>query len=491
MSQRGAGVFPWSAVHFIGVGGHSMSGLAAALSRLGVAVSGSDVAESVRTARARAAGVRVHIGHDAALVRALPPGAAVVFSTDVPADNPERVAAGGLGLEVVHRSRILDWFLRGGHRAPADTACAIAVTGTHGKSTTTALTGLALLAAGADPTVFVGADAPFLEGGNHRLGQGVAVVAEVDESDGSFQLYSPDVAVVTSAAPEHLEHYGGSFAAVRRAYTRFLGQVRAGGLAVLCADDPELPQLVPPGGETLWYGLGDGAELTATDLELGATSAFTVQWRGRALGRVQLGLPGRHNVRNALAALGVALRLGYPLSAFASAWAQQAGPVRRFEVLARAGGVTVVDDYAHNPTKVAAALAAGRLLQPHRLIAVFQPHRYQRTHQLWDAFAGAFVDADLVVLTDIYAPPGEAPIPGVSSAALAEAIERGSRVPVRRVADRASLPAFCAQLARPGDLFLVMGAGDITLAAHALAERLQAVPAVPAAALPADGSPAR
>ena len=449
-----------------------MSGLAAALSALGAAVSGSDVAASVRTDRARAAGVRVHIGHDAALVADLPPGAAVVFNTDVPADNPERVAARQRGLAVVHRSAILDWFLRGGHLRTGETAVAVAVTGTHGKTTTTSLTGLALLAGGIDPTIFVGADVPYLEGGNHRLGSGRAVVAEVDESDGSFQVYHPDIALVTSAEPEHLEHYGGSFEQVRAAYARFLTNLRPGGLAVLCADDRELRRLVPPGSEVLWYGFEDGADLTAVDLDLRATSAFTAVLHGKALARVRLGFPGRHNVANTLGALAVAWRLGLDPQACVPALAGFAGPGRRFEVLACSGGVTVIDDYAHNPTKVAASLAAARLLRPSRLIAVFQPHRYQRTRQLWEAFASAFVDADLVVVVDIYAPAGEPPLPGVSSDALAHAIETGSRVPVRHIPARDAVAPFCSALARPGDLFLVMGAGDITLAARALADIL-------------------
>ena len=478
---------PWPAVHFVGVGGHSMSGLAAALSALGAAVSGSDVAASVRTDRARAAGVRVHIGHDAALVAALPPGAAVVFNTDVPADNPERLAARQRGLPVVHRSAILDWFLRGGHLRAGETAVAVAVTGTHGKTTTTSLTGLALLAGGLDPTIFVGADVPYLEGGNHRLGSGRAVVAEVDESDGSFQLYHPDVALVTSAEPEHLEHYGGSFQQVRAAYTRFLANLRAGGLAVLCVDDQELRRLAPRGSEVLWYGFGDGADLTAANLDLGATSAFTAVLRGRALARVRLGFPGRHNVVNALGALAVAWRLGLDPQACVPALEGFVGPGRRFEVLARSD-VTVIDDYAHNPTKVAACLAAARLLRPSRLIAVFQPHRYQRTRQLWDAFAGAFADADLVVLADVYAPAGEPPLPGVSSDVLAHAIETGSRVPVRHIPARDAIAPFCSALARPGDLFLVMGAGDITLAARALADRLPRRAGAAAAAAAVSGA---
>ena len=466
MSQRTA---PWPAVHFVGVGGHSMSGLACALARLGVPTSGSDVSASERTARAVAAGVRVYIGHDATHVQSLPPGSAVVYNTDVPADNPELAEANARGLALAHRSTVLDWFLR----TPGTTA--VAVTGTHGKTTTTSLCGLAAVAAGLDPTVFVGADVPYLEGGNHRLGAGPAVLAEADESDGSFLRYNPDVAVITNVEPEHLEHYGGDFGRVLQAYAEFLSRIRAGGLAVMCADDPRLREI---GGaasvDVLWYGHGADAELIPADLRLGRSETrFTARLRKQDLGDFTLAMPGRHNVSNALAAIGVAWRLGWDLSAVAAAFADFGGAVRRFQVLTGAHGVTVVDDYAHNPTKVAAALAAARQRAEGRVLAVFQPHRFQRTAQLWDAFGPAFRDADLLWLTDIYAPAGEARLPGVTGAALADLVRRDSGVPVRFLPEMREVPADCLAEARPGDLILVMGAGSITAVAHEMATRLK------------------
>jgi len=464
---------PWPAVHFVGVGGHSMSGLASALARLGVPVSGSDVAASARTARVAAAGVRVRLGHAAEAVLSLPPGALVVRNTDVPATNPELLAAAARGLRIAHRSEVLAWFLHAG--GPA----AVAVTGTHGKSTTTALCGLACLAAGLDPTVFVGADVPYLEGGNFRLGSG-PVVAEADESDGSFLRYHPDVAVVTSAEPEHLEHYGGDFAAVLEAYRGFLGGLRRGGLAALCADDPRLQGVapaVPAGVELLWYGLGPGADLTAVDLRQGAEETrFQAHLRGEVLGDFRLKVPGRHNVADALAALAVAHRLGCEGAAVVAAFAGFGGAVRRFEVLTQAGGVMVVDDYAHNPTKVAAALEGARQRARGRVLGVFQPHRYQRTAQLWDAFAPAFAGCDLLWLTDIYTPAGESPLPGVDGAAFAALVARGSGIPVRYLPDPATVAPACLRECRPGDLVLVMGAGDITAVAHDLAQRLEGEP---------------
>jgi UDP-N-acetylmuramate--alanine ligase len=460
--------FPWPAAHFVGVGGQSMSGLASALARLGVPASGSDVSASERTARAEAAGVRIFIGHAAAHVRGLPSGAVVVRSTDVPDDNPELAEARARGLRLAHRSEVLAWF----RRAPG--VPAVAVTGTHGKSTTTALAGLACAAAGLDPTVFVGADVPCLEGGNFRLGTG-PVVVEADESDGSFLRYHPDVAVVTSLEPEHLEHYGGDFGRVQDAFRQFLGGLQPGALAILSGEDARLRALGAAPPEALWYGLGPEAELTAAELRLEpAETRFEVRLRGVRLGDFRLRLPGRHNVCNALAAIGAAWRLGCDLTRVADAFAAFEGAIRRFQVLTRAGGVTVVDDYAHNPTKVAAALSAARQRASGRVLAIFQPHRYNRTAQLWDAFGPAFRSCDALWLTDIYAPAGEARVQGVSGAALAEMVARQSRVPVRYVPEPADVIPQCLSEVRPGDLVIVMGAGSITAVAHQLAARLAA-----------------
>ena len=457
---------PWPAAHFVGVGGHSMSGLAAGLATLGLPVSGSDLAASERTSRAAAAGVRLFLGHSAGHLAGLPPGSAVVRSTDVPPDNPELAAASARGLPILHRSEVLDWFLQ--HAGPLSAA----VTGTHGKSTTTALLAVACLGAGLDPTVFVGADVAPLEGGNHRLGSG-PVLVEADESDGSFVRYHPHCAVVTSLEPEHLEHYGGDFDRVRAAFVSFLEALPPTGLAVLCADDARLRALDARPPETLWYGLLPGADLTAADLRLERSEThFRAVLHGRDLGAFRLRLPGRHNVGNALGALGAALRLGCPPEAAAQAWAGFEGAVRRFQVLTSAHGVTVVDDYAHNPSKVAAALAAARQRSAGRVLAVFQPHRYQRTAQLWDAFGPAFRGCDALWLTDVYAPAGEVRLPGVDGAAFAALVARESAVPVRFVPEPSDVVGQCLAEARAGDLVIVMVAGSITTVAHQLAQRL-------------------
>ncbi len=459
---------PWAAVHFVGVGGVSMSGLAAALAAIGVPVSGSDVADSVRTRRLAAAGVRVRLGHCAAAVEALPPGSLVVHNTDVPPDNPELVAARGLSLAVAHRSVVLDWFLRARARQ------ALAVTGTHGKTTTTAMAAACLTAGGLDPTVFVGAEVEGLEGGNYRLGGGVVAVAEADESDGSFLRYSPDVALATNVEPEHLEHYGGSFEQVVAAYAVFFGRVREGGVALVSADDPRLVRLATGAPRIETYGLSSGADLRAVDLHAGPSgTAFTVRRRQEPLGTFHLAVPGRHNVANALAALGAGLHFGLAPEVCAQALAAYRGAGRRFEVLAQAGGITIVDDYAHHPTEVAATLRAARERGARRVLAVFQPHRYQRTGQLWDDFGPAFRDCDRLFLTEIYGPAGEERVQGVSGAALADLVARRSGVAVSFHPGLDDLSAAVVSAMRPGDLVLVMGAGDVTTVAARLAAEVR------------------
>lgn len=448
-------------VHFIGVGGQGMSALALVLLHRGCATSGSDVRGSERTERLRRAGARIELGHDPAH---LGDAATVVYSTDVPADNPELAAARRRGLPVLHRSEVLAELIAGGH--------GVAVTGTHGKTTTTSLVALALLAAGRDPTVLVGADTDFL-GGNARLGGGPHVVAEADESDGSFRRYRPRLAVVTNLEPEHLEHYGGRFDRVVAAFRRWLGALPPGAAAVLCADDPRLRELAARVPGTLLYGLGPEARLSARRIE---GSRFIATLDGRDLGPVALAIPGRHNISNALAALGAALSLGLPFQPAAAAMETFRGARRRFQVVVGGGaggaGVTVVDDYAHHPTEIRATLAAARERTGGRLIAVFQPHRYRRTKAFMDQFGPAFAPADAVVLADVYAPEGERPIPGVDSRALAERIRGQSAAPVHWFASHAEIVRFLLAESRPGDLVLTMGAGDIGGVAHELASGL-------------------
>ncbi|ADU50396.1 UDP-N-acetylmuramate--L-alanine ligase [Thermaerobacter marianensis DSM 12885] len=465
----------WSGkrVHFIGIGGYGMSGLARVLLARGARVSGSDVRPSDRTRWLAEQGAAVHIGHAA---RHVAGADLVVYNTDVPADNVELVAAREAGIPVWHRSQVLADLLN--HRR------SVAVTGTHGKTTTTAMTGLVLVAGGLDPTVLVGGEVPEFGAATARLGEGPWVVAEACESDGTFLRYLPEIAVVTNVEPEHLDHYGGDFAQLLQAFARFLRNVRPGGLVVACGDHPVLRQLLAdrtpaPGVRVVRYGMeAEDSDLRARDVQAGPEGTrFTVWQGGRPLGEVRLAVPGLHNVLNALAAVAVGLELRVPFAAAAAALASFHGAKRRFQVIYNRDGILVVDDYAHHPTEIRATLRAARQRQGEggRVIAVFQPQRYSRTRLLMDEFARAFGDADRVILTEIYAPPGERPIPGVSSAVLADRIAREEGRPVELIASREELVEHLLRTVRPGDLVLTMGAGDIWTVARDLARRLQAV----------------
>jgi len=453
-------------VHFVGIGGYGMSGLAEVLQARGVAVSGCDARGNRRTERLGSLGIPVAIGHDASHVAGQD---RVVYSTDVPLDLPELAAAREAGVAVVHRSEVLAEVLAQGTDR-------VVVTGTHGKTTTTTLITHLLAAGGLDPLGIVGGEVDAW-GGGVRLGRGRVVVAEGDESDGSFLRYHPSVAVVTNVEREHLEHYGGDFARVLEAYGQFLAQVVPGGTAVLWQGDPRLMALVPqvPATATVHtYGEEPDAGMRARDVTPAPDGlAFVVERAGTALGRVTVPLHGRHNVRNTLAALDVALTLGVPWPPLVRALTAFANAHRRFEVVARTGGVTVIDDYAHHPTEIRAVLAAARELGPRRVVAVFQPQRYVRTRNLWQDFLSAFDGADAVILTEIYAPPGEAPLPGVSGAALCREIAR--RHPRCRFGpslDDATDLAW--EELREGDLLVTMGAGDVYRVAEQVRRRLRA-----------------
>lgn len=452
-----------AAYHFVGIGGYGMSGLARILAEAGFRVSGSDVRPSSRTQRLAALGVAVHIGHDPAHLQ----GADIVVrSTDVPDDNPELAEARRRGLDVWHRSEVLARLLNPNR--------GIAVTGTHGKTTTASMVAGVFLDAGLDPTISVGGEVDRWQG-TGRLGTGEWVVAEACESDGSFLRYHPEIAVVTNVEPEHLDRYDGSFSALRDAFARFLAGVRDDGVAVLCAEDEQLMQIRDAArAAVITYGLAGPADLTAADpVRRGQGWSFEVVHGGRRLGRVSLGVPGLHNVANALAAAAVALTAGIPFDVIAGSLAGFRGAHRRFEIVAD-GSVMVVDDYAHHPTEIRATLRTARDQGRGRVIAVFQPQRYSRTRYLWHEFAGAFDQADEVVLTEIYAPPGERPIEGVTGRALADEVRRRGGASVHFVPAREQVADLVLSLVRSGDVVVTMGAGDIWKVAYELAERLGA-----------------
>ncbi|MCR4420031.1 MAG: UDP-N-acetylmuramate--L-alanine ligase [Clostridia bacterium] len=438
-----------SKIHFIGIGGSGMSGLARLALEAGYRVTGSDLKAGDSTAGLEALGARVYRGHHVSYLEA--DTDLVVYSSAVKPDNPELLEAGRRGLEVISRGEFLARFMEG-YRG-------IAVAGTHGKTTTTAMIATVLKQAGLDPTVVVGGRL-VSEGTNAWLGRGEFMVAEADESDGSFLRLRPALAVVTNVEDDHLDHYGRP-EALREAFRRFLAQVDSRGRAVVCADDPVLMALASEQSQVITYGLGGEAFYRAETVELNALgSRSRVYEGGRHLGVLELAVPGRHNVSNALAAVAVTRTLGLSFEVAARALADYAGVARRFQLLGEAAGRLVVDDYAHHPTEIRTTLEAARRLG-RRVVAVFQPHRYTRTGRLFREFASALMPADLVILTDVYG-AGETPLPGVHGGLIAEEFRRRQGPPVYYCPERHRLAGLVEELTRPGDLVLTLGAGDIT-----------------------------
>jgi UDP-N-acetylmuramate--alanine ligase len=437
------------AVHVVGVGGAGMSAVATVLAEMGHRVSGSDLRDGPALTRLRALGVTVFVGNRAEHV---PAGTDVVaISTAVPEDNVEVRAARARGLPVLRRAEIL--------AAVAARRRTVAVAGTHGKTTTSSMLALVCREAGLHPSFIIGADVNEIGTGARWDPRGEWLVVEADESDGTFLELPRELAVVTNVEPDHLEHYGG-VPQLEAAFERFLAET--GGPTVVCADDPVAARLGRKVGAAT-YGSHPEAEWRLTELRTDARGAsFRLEHRGRELGRVTLPVAGVHNARNAAAAAVTAMLLGARFEDARAALARFAGVARRFEHRGEVGGVVFIDDYAHLPTEVAAALAAARAVGPERVVAVFQPHRYSRTAALARDFADAFGDADVVVVTDVY-PAGEAPRPGVSGRLVADAVLDAH--PWRRLAylpRRAELVRFLAAELRPGDLCLTLGAGDLT-----------------------------
>jgi UDP-N-acetylmuramate--alanine ligase len=441
-------------VHFVGIGGIGMSGIAELLANLGYEVSGSDARPSPMTARlADRVGIRVYDHHAAAHVTGAD---VVVVSSAVPASNPEALEARRLGIPVIPRAEMLAELMR--------LKFSIAVAGSHGKTTTTSMIALVLERAGLDPTAVIGGRLSVF-GSNARLGHGEFLVAEADESDRSFLMLWPSIAVITNIDHEHMEAYG-TLDELQAAFGQFAGKVPFYGTVVACTDDPHVADLLPRlTRRVVTYGFGEAAQVRATDVELGAFGGRCRVHRrgadaGDDLGLLELTVPGRHNLQNALAAIAVGERIGIGFHQVAAALRDFQGAERRFERHGEAGGVLVVDDYGHHPTEIAAVLAAARATLARRLIVVFQPHRYSRTHQLFDAFGPSLAGADEIVLTGIYG-AGEEPIAGVTAEALAAAIRHGSGRPVRVVDSLDAAVTAVVALVRPGDAVITMGAGSI------------------------------
>jgi UDP-N-acetylmuramate--alanine ligase len=442
-------------VHFVGIGGIGMSGIAELLANLGYAVSGSDARHSdVTTRLEHSFGVMVFEGHRAEQV-----GNAdvVVFSSAVRAANPEIVEARARGIPVIPRAEMLAELMR--------LRFSIAIAGSHGKTTTTSMIALVLERAGLDPTAVIGGRLSAF-GSNARLGRGDYMVAEADESDRSFLMLWPSIAVVTNIDDEHMESYG-SLASLQDAFVEFVNKVPFYGATVACADDANLRAIFPRVTRRLvTYGIDHAdAHILATDVELGTFGGrCIVHCRGangiETLGRVELSVPGRHNLQNALAAVAVGEQVGLDFERIASALASFIGAERRFERHGEVNGVLIVDDYGHHPTEIAAVMAAARATLERRLVIAFQPHRHSRTAHLLDAFGPALRDADEIVLADIYA-AGEDPIEGVTVDRLAESIRTGSGRPVHVARTLDDVMSTLQRIVRPGDAIVTLGAGSI------------------------------
>jgi len=456
-------------IHFVGVGGIGMSGIAELLANLGYVVSGSDARRSAVTDRLESLGVTVRVGHGAANV-----GGAdvVVYSSAVRPDNPEVAEATRRRIPVIPRAEMLAELMR--------LRFGIAVAGAHGKTSTTSMVALVLERAGLDPTAVIGGRLSAF-GSNARLGRGEYMVAEADESDRSFLKLSPSIAVVTNIDREHMDAYG-SFADLQQAFIDFANKVPFYGAVVACADDAELSRVMPKfKRRVISYGI-DSAEagLAAIGVTLeGYGSRCTVEHRERrggagstTLGELTLAVPGRHSILNALAAVAVGLELDVPFAKIAGALAEFRGAERRFEQRGVINGITVVDDYGHHPTEIAAVLAAARAGKPKRIVVAFQPHRYTRTRDLMDEFGAALATADEVVLTGIYA-ASEEPLPGITIEALAGTVNRRRSTPVHLVAKLEDMAARVADIARPGDLVITLGAGSIASLAGQLVAELE------------------
>ena len=457
-------------VHFVGIGGMGMSGIAEVLHNLGYSVQGSDQADNANVKRLAKLGIKTFVGHRA---ENLGDAAVVVVSSAVKAENPELAAARARMLPVVRRAEMLGELMR--------LKWSIAVGGTHGKTTTTSLVGAMLDAAGLDPTVINGGIINAY-GTNARLGAGDWMVVESDESDGSFMKLPAVIAVVTNMDPEHMEHYG-TFDAVRRAFDTFVSNVPFYGFAVLCLDHPEVQAMIPRVSDRriVTYGFSPQADVRATNVTTdpsGATFDVTVADRqagtARTIETIRLPMMGRHNVQNALAAIAIAVEMEVPDETIRKALAGFSGVKRRFTRTGEANGVVVIDDYGHHPVEIKAVLSAARQATKGQVVAVVQPHRYTRLSSLFEEFCTCFNDADAVIVAEVYA-AGEKPIEGASRDALVEGLRRHGHRNVTALPGREALPGMLAPFVHSGDLVVCLGAGDITYWAQALPGELAAL----------------
>ncbi len=449
-------------VHFIGVGGSGMSAIAHVLLKRGYNVSGSDINCGHISAQLAENGAMIFMGHDACQVD---DAEVVVISTAIHEDNPELLEARAKKLPILHRSDVLAAIL--------NKAEGIAVAGAHGKTTTSAMISCIAVESGMDPTIIIGGEVNSL-GGNARNGQGRFVIAEADESDGSFLKFKANLAVVTNIENDHMDHYG-TEENIYLAFKQFLSNLKPGGKAILCIDNPKVRRLA---GETeadvITYGMDDSdADYTAGDIHYSIDgTTYKLYHNNEFIADIRIIVPGRHNVLNSAGAFAAAIEMGISIKDILSALSKFTGAKRRFETKGKARGVWVVDDYAHHPTEIKATLKAARQVEPKRLLCVFQPHRYTRTKLLFEEFCHCFSDCDELIITDIY-PAGEKPLPGVSSAALAESIEKLTGQKVKYIPQLHRVEEYLEKLALSGDLIVTIGAGNVFKVGEELIKELE------------------
>jgi len=448
-------------LHFLGIGGIGMSGLAEVLLNLGYPVSGCDLRRSAATERLASLGARIYQGHDPAH---LAQARVLVVSSAVAPSNPEIEEARRRQIPVIPRGELLAELMR--------LKFGIAVAGSHGKTTTTSMIATVLNRAGLDPTVVVGGRVRAMGGANARVGSSDFLVVESDESDGSFLKLAPIIGVITNIDREHLDHYG-SLERILDAFAEFANKIPFYGACVLCLDDEQVQRLVPRiGRRTITYGTSAQADLLVRDLEAGPSgSEFQLRFRDRDLGAFRLNIAGAHNALNAAAAAVVALELDVDVEQIRQALAEFGGVERRFQLKGVRGGVAVIDDYGHHPTEIRATLETARRAGYARILVVFEPHRYTRTHLLMDDFARSFHQADAVFVLEIY-PASENPIEGVTGEALAERLRQFGHRNVTYVGTLERGVAAAAAEARPGDVILTLGAGSVSQASDMLLEAL-------------------
>ena len=449
-------------IHLVGIGGIGMSGIAEILLNLGFQVSGSDLKGGEITDNLEHLGATIYIGHDG---RSVENADVVVISSAIVEGNPELIAAKMARIPIIPRAEMLAELMR-------MKRCSIAVAGSHGKTTTTSVLATVLAAAELDPTVVVGGRVDAI-GSNARLGEGDTFVTEADESDGSFLLLDPTLAVVTNIDLEHLDHYSG-MEHLKRTFLDFINKVPFYGACILCVDDENIRAILPSVRKRmLTYGLTKDADFRATDLHTdGFYTSFTAHHHGRELGRITMPLPGRHMVQNALAVLAVAQELEVPFDITAKTVAAFTGVRRRFQRIGEVNDILLIDDYGHHPTEIKATLAAARAAFDRRLIVAFQPHRYTRTRDLFDEFLTTFSGADKLFMTDIYA-ASEAPIEGVTTQKVVDGIRAMGQRDTEYFPDQDDMLAAMLDEVKPGDLVLTLGAGDLNQFIVRLQQKLQ------------------